>query len=144
MSDQAANNTYDKHVLDIPATKAPSQVQITWMARIAVFIAFPSLVGCLGLYMGYLESRRKPERKLSMEVDFIMPFLLALSMAIVVGFQTKGYTTTKVEPLVKWPKVRKKKVIRKVRKEDLDDQVVVEEEEEEIVEAKDPATKKDD
>jgi len=101
-----------------------------------IFVVFPTLMGFIGLYMGYLESIRKPERELDFDTDFVMPFLLALAFTIVVGFQTKGYTTNKVEPLVKWPKVRRKKVIKKVKKEDLDEGGEKNEE-------KDLATKKD-
>ncbi|CAB9505423.1 expressed unknown protein [Seminavis robusta] len=131
MSDQAANKTYDKHVQEYPATKAPSGVQISWMARLAVFIAFPSLVGCLGLYMGYLESRRKPERKLSMEVDFIMPFLLALSMPLWWD-PNQGIHHYQGRTVGQMAQGSKKESHSKGSKEDLDDQVVVQEEEETV------------
>ena len=142
MSENApATDAYSKHVQDAGNRPSTSGVQISWTARLAIFIVFPLTMGLLGLYMGYLETLRKPDRKLSIENDFIMPFLLALAFTIVVGFQTKGYSTSKIEPLVKWPKVVRKKVIKKVRKEDLDegDEIVEEE-----VEEKDPTTKKDD
>ena len=84
------------------------------LGRVMIFMFFPLLMGCAGLYMGYLESLRSPEKKLSFDHDFVVPFLLALAMSVVVGFQTKGFTKKKVEPIIAWPKVRRvKKVIHK-------------------------------
>ena len=141
-SETATSNVFEKHVQENAAANPASRgFQMSWMARLGIFIAFPCLVGCAGLYAGYLESIRRPEREIDFDSDFIVPFLLAMTFAIVVGFQTKGYTSQNVEPIVKWPKVRKKKVIRKVKKGEL---VEKEEGEDKEVEEKDTATKKDD
>lgn len=133
-----AANAYEKHMKET-VSNDKAGVQIGWSARFAIFLLFPTLVGLIGLYMGYLETIRQPERKLDFDTDFVVPFLLAEAFAMVIAFQTRGFSTKEVEPLVKWPKVRRKKVIRKVRKEDLD-------EGDEVVEGddKDPSTKKDD
>lgn len=113
-----ATNAYDKHVQDATAKDTGAGKQMPWSVRLVIFLLFPLLVGLIGLYMGYLESLRKPDRELNVDTDFVMPFLLALAFAVVIAFQTKGFQTRNVEPLVKWPKVRRKKVVRKVRKED--------------------------
>ena len=133
----SATSAYNKHVEDATAKTPAAGKSMPWSTRLLIFALFPTTVGLIGLYTGYLESLRKEDRVLNFDTDFVMPFLLALAFAVVVAFQTKGFQTNKVEPLVKWAKVRRKKVIRKVRKEDLD-------ESEQAVEEKDPATKKDD
>lgn len=104
-------NVFDKHK-DSKTKNASAGPGLSWSARITIFLLFPLCVGCIGLYIGYLEASRKPDRELNFDTDFVMPFLLALTFVLVVGFQTKGYTKNKVEPLVKWPKVRRKKVVR--------------------------------
>ena len=110
-------NVYDKHK-DSKTKNTEADVKLSWKARIGIFLVFPLLVGCIGLYAGYLESTNKPDRELNFDTDFIMPFLLALTLVIVVGFQTKGYTKNQVEPLVKWPKVvRRKKVVHQTLQE---------------------------
>jgi hypothetical protein len=86
----------------------------TLMGRIVIFLLFPTLVGVLGLYMGYLGKRDDPDRDLSFDTDFALPFTLALSMCIVISFQTGGFTSSKPKSLVKWPKVKKRrKVVHK-------------------------------
>jgi hypothetical protein len=86
---------------------------------ILLFGVFPLIIGTLGLYMGYL-AKLKTGEELSFDQDFVMPFLLALGMSIVIGLQTRGYADKKVQPLVQWPKARRVKTIVKVkrRKED--------------------------
>lgn len=144
----ATTTVFEKHTQDEISenTTASTGAQMSWSARFMIFILFPSLVGGIGLYMGYLESLRKPERELSFDNDFVMPFLLALTFALVVGFQTKGYRTDKVEPLVKWPKVKRKKVIRKVKKGELeeDNDEGDNDEDDDAAPGKDQECKKDD
>jgi hypothetical protein len=81
------------------------------LGKAAIFLVLPTMTGIVGLYTGYLASLRDPKREMKFDTDFALPFVLALSMAIVIGFQTQGYTLKKVEPLVAWPKVRKRKRI---------------------------------
>jgi hypothetical protein len=117
-----ATKAYNKHLQDAIAPDSEGgKKSMPWSIRLLIFVLFPTLVGLLGLYMGYLESLRKEDRELNVDTDFVMPFLLALAFAVVIAFQTRGFQSREVEPLVKWPKVRRKKVIRKVRKEDLDE-----------------------
>ena len=95
------------------AVETPNQ-GLTMFGKFFIFVIFPLCVGVLGLYMAFLETRRNPDKKLSFDQDFMLPFLLALAMAVVIGFQTGGFTSNKVKPLVAWPKVRRvKKIIRK-------------------------------
>ena len=119
--EQSSGGTvFDKHKQsDEASAHAQGGPGLTWIGRILIFLGFPTCVGFLGLYLAYLENRRKPEREMSFDVDFVVPFLLALTFIIVIGFQTRGFTSQKFEPLVQWPKVRKKKVIREVKKSEL-------------------------
>jgi hypothetical protein len=96
---------------------------LTALGRITLFIGFPFCVGSSGLYMAYLRTVSNPEKKIDFDNDFIFPFLLALTMVLVVGFQTGGYVSKKAKPLVAWPQVkRRKKVVYKT--------VIVDDEEE--------------
>lgn len=98
------------------ASSDASSSSMTVHGRFMVFLIFPVTCGVIGLYLGHLESTRKPERKISFDQDFVMPFLLALAMAVVLFFQTGGFTSDKVKPIVAWPKVRRvKKVVRKTK-----------------------------
>lgn len=120
-----ANIAADDAALQPEAPPSPTRPSgLTTFGRILLFIAFPFLVGIAGLYVGYLRSFADPTRKIDLDSDFIFPFLLALTMVLVIGFQTSGFTTSDVKPLVVWPKVkRRKKVIHK--------RVIVDDEEEE-------------
>ena len=110
----AAN--YEKHVPEEPVAtvgnaKGPG---LTFLGKLGLFLGFPFLVGLLGLYAGYSDSRKEPDRKVDLDRDFIMPFLLALAMVVVIGMQTNGFAKKEVNPLVKWPKVKRvKKFVRK-------------------------------
>lgn len=84
----------------------------TLLGKVAVFLLFPTLMGFIGLYIGYLETSRKDAtRELSFDQDFALPFALALAMCVVIGFQTGGFTNSKPKPLVSWPKVKKRRKI---------------------------------
>jgi len=110
-----SGNVFEKHIKDDKVESRGGLGQMSWRARIVLFIVFPVMAGCMGMCAAHLEHRRKPEREIDFDSDFMMPFLLGLVFVIVVGFQTRGYTTDKVEPIVKWPKVRRKKVVRTVK-----------------------------
>lgn len=99
------------------ADKAAS-TGLAWPGRLMVFVAFPITAGTIGLYIAYLDSIKHPDKKISLDQDFVMPFLLALAMAAVLFYQTGGFSSTQVKPLVPWPKVRRvKKIIRKKKGE---------------------------
>lgn len=84
------------------------------ISKLMIFLGLPTLVGLIGLYMGYLAQYGDPDRPMSIEADFGLPFMLTLLLVVVLAFQTRGYTKDKVEPLVKWPKVKRtRKVIHK-------------------------------
>eukprot|EP00543_Licmophora_paradoxa_P003433 CAMPEP_0202448276 /NCGR_PEP_ID=MMETSP1360-20130828/7092_1 /ASSEMBLY_ACC=CAM_ASM_000848 /TAXON_ID=515479 /ORGANISM="Licmophora paradoxa, Strain CCMP2313" /LENGTH=168 /DNA_ID=CAMNT_0049065781 /DNA_START=54 /DNA_END=557 /DNA_ORIENTATION=- len=94
---------------------------LTFIGRLVIFLGIPFLVGISGLYVGYLRklvannnnnnnnNKDSPKQTVDFDNDFVFPFLVALTMAIVVGFQTNGYTTTNITPLIKWPQVRRHK-----------------------------------
>ena len=97
---------------------ATTKPGLSLSGRIMVFVVFPITCGTIGLYMGYLESLRKADRIISFDQDFVMPFLLALAMAGVLFYQTGGFSSNEVKPLVAWPKVRRvKKIIKKTKAE---------------------------
>lgn len=112
---------YGKHVPEeqVATDGNAKRPGLTFLGKLGIFLGFPFLVGIMGLYLGYLSSLKDPERKMDLDKDFIMPFLLALAMVAIIGMQTNGYSTTEVKPLVKWPKVKRvKKFVRKGEEEE--------------------------
>lgn len=68
------------------------------------------------MYLGFLSSKQKgSEYKLDIDRDFIFPFLIALSIAVVVSFQTGGFTQNKPAPVLQWPKVKRSKRVKHKR-----------------------------
>jgi len=65
----------------------------------------------VGLYAAYLNKFEDPSRNMSIEADFGLPFMLTLLLVLAIGFQTNGFGSSQIKPLVSWPKVKK---IRKV------------------------------
>ena len=88
---------------------------VTTLSKCIIFILLPTLAGMMGLYAAYLTNKHQdPDRKLSIEGDFGLPFMLTLLLVVIIGFQTGGYSSSQVKPLVKWPKVKKtRKIIHK-------------------------------
>jgi hypothetical protein len=94
----------------VPASKKG----LTLLGKFGIFFGFPLSMGMVGLYLAFLETHKVKGRELSFDQDFVVPFLLALAMAIVIGFQTGGYSSSEVTPLIPWPKVKRvKKVVYK-------------------------------
>jgi hypothetical protein len=96
------------------ATEAAAPTTTNGMSvtsKILIFLVLPTFAGLMGLYSAYLEQYKDPLRKLTIEADFGLPFMLALLLAVVIGFQTNGFSSNKVNPVIKWPKVVKKKKI---------------------------------
>lgn len=86
----------------------------TFGSRIVLFFVIPLFVGGLGLYSAFLEKYKNSDRKLRLEQDFGLPFMLALLLVLVISHQTNNFTTSQVNPVIKWPKVKKtKKIIHK-------------------------------
>lgn len=82
--------------------------------RFTVFFLFPLVVGCISLLVGLIEKRRNPDHELNVDRDFMYPFMLALCLTLVIGFQTRGFAKDKPDSLVAWPKVKKqRKVVHK-------------------------------
>ena len=100
------------------AVAAPaSKKGLTFLGKFGIFFGFPLSVGMVGLYLAFLETHKDKARELSFDQDFVVPFLLALAMAVVIGFQTGGYSSSEVTPLIPWPKVKRvKKIIYKNKK----------------------------
>jgi hypothetical protein len=99
------------------ATASKSKKGLTFLGKLGIFFGFPLSMGMVGLYMAFLETRKDKNRELSFDQDFVVPFLLALAMAVVIGFQTGGYANSEVTPLIPWPKVKRvKKIIYKNKK----------------------------
>lgn len=105
----------------------PQDEGISLLAKLLLFLGVPLFTGTAGLYIGYIRTLQDKQPKIQFDVDFVLPFLLALALVIIISFQTRGFST-KVTPLVQWPKVkRKRKIIRK--------QVIVDEHGNEIKES---------
>lgn len=87
---------------------------VTFLSKCLIFLLLPTLSGIMGLYAAYLKQYSDPDKKLTIEADFGLPFMLTLLLVIIIGFRTNGYTSAQVEPLVSWPKVKKtRKIIHK-------------------------------
>lgn len=109
----------------------------TFLGRIILYLLVPALTGVIGVLAGYLSRMRDAAesggqiKAIDLDRDFFFPFFLALAMVIVVGFQTRGFTTRDVKPVVAWPKVRKKRrITRRVVVVDDDGKEIEQEEEE--------------
>jgi hypothetical protein len=94
---------------EFPTTKVKS---FTFVGKVLVVLVFPFCVGVLGLLATYLD-KSNADQKMRIERDFALPFAVTLLLTVVIGFQTNGFTT-KPQPLVLWPKVRKQKKVRHV------------------------------
>lgn len=96
----------------------------TTLSKFILFLLLPTVAGLIGLYAAYLGQYDDPNKKLAIEADFGLPFMLTLLLVVVIGFQTNGYSSSEVQPLVQWPKVKRtRKVIHKhvVNRNDGDD-----------------------
>jgi hypothetical protein len=107
----------DETAAAAPAPAPASKKGLTFLGKLGIFFGFPLSMGMVGLYLAFLETRKDKDRELSFDQDFVVPFLLALAMAVVIGFQTRGYSSSEVTPLIPWPKVKRvKKIIYKNKK----------------------------
>ena len=113
---------YAKHAEEDAAFQSTTQSQkqqpkssTTFIGRVLIFIGFPFVIGMIGLYMGYLAHKSNPtNRPMRIDTDFALPFVISLTMVVVIWFQTKGLSNTKPQPLVQWPKaIKRKKIIHK-------------------------------
>ncbi|KAL7468061.1 hypothetical protein ACHAXS_008296 [Conticribra weissflogii] len=121
---RAANNATDSND---NANSAHPLGQMSLTARLLIFIFIPTFTGLMGLLISYLESLHIPspdekdergnpmkQHEVDFDRDFLNPFLLSMALVIVLGFQTRGYSTKERQFFVQWPKARKvKKVTRK-------------------------------
>ena len=80
-------------------------------SKFCIFLVLPTLFGMIGLYAAYLKQIKDPDRKMTIEADFGLPFMLTLLLVLVIGFQTNGYSSSQMKPLVSWPKVKKKRKV---------------------------------
>mmetsp|Transcript_57067 Transcript_57067/g.63802 ORF Transcript_57067/g.63802 Transcript_57067/m.63802 type:complete len:124 (-) Transcript_57067:31-402(-) len=78
------------------------------VSRVLIFVALPLFAGMMGLYSAYL---KRDGREIKIEADFGLPFILALLLAITIGFQTNGFTSSQAKPVISWPKVKKKQKV---------------------------------
>lgn len=110
-----AENSSLKASEQIPAAVLSCSRTATWFGRMMLFLVFPTIMGFLGLYIGYLEtSRDGATRELSLDHDFGLPFALTLSICVVVGFQTRGFTSAEPTSWISWPKIKKRtKIVHK-------------------------------
>lgn len=60
-------------------------------------------------------SSGEPQHVVDFDRDFVTPFLLALALVVVVGFQTSGFSNADAKGAFAWPKARKVQRIRRER-----------------------------
>mmetsp|Transcript_17487 Transcript_17487/g.36445 ORF Transcript_17487/g.36445 Transcript_17487/m.36445 type:complete len:174 (+) Transcript_17487:209-730(+) len=101
--------------------------QMSLTARLMIFIFVPTFTGLMGLLVSYLETFHVPspdekdqrgnpmkQHEVDFDRDFLNPFLLSMALVVVLGFQTRGYSTKERQYFLQWPKARKvKKITRK-------------------------------
>lgn len=108
---------FEKHAIDKAALADPAPKSryigrdMNLFGKVAVFLVVPTCCGLIALYVAFLETYRKPDRKLSIESDFALPFMLTLFMSIVIWIRTGGFASSDVEPFIKMPKIQKKRKI---------------------------------
>lgn len=96
--------------------------------RFVSFILVPFWMGCMGLLLAYV-TRNGENRDMSVNFDrdFVSPFILTMAVMCVLAYQSDGFSTRDIKPLVLWPKVRRrKKIVRKTVYVDDDGKVVSE------------------
>ena len=106
-------------------SESSGTAKMSILARFLIFAFIPSFTGLAGLGISYLQSimqRRRGDSKEVNEVnfdqDFVTPFLLALALVIVLGFQTNGFSMNsgdKRRGAFVWPKARTVKRVRRER-----------------------------
>lgn len=82
----------------------------------------------MGLLLAYV-TRNGENRDMSVNFDrdFVSPFILTMAVMCVLAYQSDGFSTRDIKPLVLWPKVRRrKKIVRKTVYVDDDGKVVSE------------------
>ena len=96
--------------MPVNATATSRATNGSFLGKLLIFLGFPTIMGLLGLYVGYLEtSREESSRSLSFDHDFALPFALTLAICVVIGFQTGGFTMNQPKSSIVWPKVRTRK-----------------------------------
>jgi len=103
---------------------------MSFLARFLIFVFVPSFTGLAGLGISYLQSGRRVENnnndsdseeevhEVNFDRDFVTPFLLALALVIVLGFQTNGFSMEhdgQRKGAFVWPKARTVQRIRRER-----------------------------
>ena len=138
-SSKMVESKFAKHVESLEEKESERKGGVTTLCgRIFIFIVFPAAIGGLALASAFLTKLKDPDHKINIDRDFFYPatlvrsfffffksssfslewpwqfsFLLqkALTLCIIVGFQTRGYAKDKLDPLIAWPKVYKRKKI---------------------------------
>jgi len=127
VADESSSVADDRHDADRDAQpettavessrRSPSERTMPIRNKFIVFVVFPTVVGLTGMYLGYLDRRNRQKGEISFDSDFVMPFLLALAMTIVIYLQTNGFSRGQAKPLIQWPRVKRiKKVVYKNKK----------------------------
>ena len=57
----------------------------------------------------------KEELTVDFDRDFLTPFLLSMALVVVIGFQTRGYSTNERKAAFQWPKTRRVRTVRRER-----------------------------
>lgn len=90
-------------------------------ARFLVFIFVPTITGLTGYFTAYMKAKNgkpvddKEELTVDFDRDFLTPFLLSMALVVVIGFQTRGYSTNERKAAFQWPKTRRVRTVRRER-----------------------------
>mmetsp|Transcript_11890 Transcript_11890/g.21150 ORF Transcript_11890/g.21150 Transcript_11890/m.21150 type:complete len:150 (+) Transcript_11890:273-722(+) len=123
----AATSSFAKHVLQNNTnndTTPTTPAKMSLLARFLIFLFIPCFTGLSGYGISHLQSLRnssssssgEPQHVVDFDRDFVTPFLLALALVVVVGFQTSGFSNGDARKgAFSWPKARKVQRIRRER-----------------------------
>lgn len=101
--------------------KASRGAKMPWVGRFLIFVFVPTFTGITGLGVSYLQALRNDQldegeepHEVDFDRDFVTPFLLAMALVIVLGFQTGGFRTRERKAAFAWPTAR---TVQRVRHE---------------------------
>ncbi|KAL7507965.1 hypothetical protein ACHAXN_005059 [Cyclotella atomus] len=64
---------------------------MSWTARIFVFLGVPIFFGLFGFALAYIEKIRDSEYEVDITRDFVWPWALGMGFVTIVGFRTGGF-----------------------------------------------------